>query len=105
MSSRAESLAIPDGVRDGVDERDGGHCRLCGQQCGDRRVHHHVHYGGSDRGMGGRRRHRVEEIVTLCNPCHGLAHANKHKWQPVLDELTRRTGVTGLQLLRWSPQR
>lgn len=109
--ARRETLAIPQGIRDAIDARDQGHCRVCGKYLGDRRAHHHVVYGGDDRGMGGRRVHDVDEIVTVCwqpgdplpgaRPCHELVHGNKRLWQPLLLEVARRPGVTAIQLLRW----
>jgi hypothetical protein len=104
--AKEESLSIPTSVRDAVDERDKGHCRMCGRFLGERRAHHHVIYGGDDRGMGGRRRHVVDEIVTICwlpwdGGCHDRAHSDKHRWQGLLLEAARRPGVTAFQLERW----
>jgi hypothetical protein len=109
--ARRETLAIPQDVRDAVDERDRLHCRVCGKWLGDRRALHHVIYGGDARGMGGRRVHNVDEIVTVCwlpgdpkpgvQPCHERVHSNKHLWQPLLLEVARRRGITALQLRRW----
>lgn len=104
--SAAETLAIPAEVRRVVDERDGLTCRMCGKFLGDRRAHHHVVYGGDARGMGGRRVHNVDEIVTLCwmpgdNDCHDRAHSNKFLWQPLLLRVVKNNGLTALQLRRW----
>lgn len=108
--SKGESLAIPDDVRRAVDERDHQCCRVCGKWLGDRRALHHVIYGGDARGMGGRRVHNVDEIVTVCwlpgdGDCHALVHSNKRLWQPVLLEVARRGGVTARQVLRWQRMR
>lgn len=111
--SRAEreTRAVPAAVRDAVDERDQMHCRVCGKFLGERRAHHHIVYGGDDRGMGGRRVHNPAEIVTICSfpgdpdwgvrPCHDRVHNDKSYWQPLLLECAARPGVTALQLARW----
>ena len=108
--SKGESLAIPDDVRRAVDERDQMSCRVCGKWLGERRALHHIVYGGDARGMGGRRVHNVDQIVTVCwlpgdNDCHALVHSNKWLWQPVLLEVARRGGVTAHQVRRWQTQR
>lgn len=109
--AREESLAIPLNVRQAVDERDEGHCRVCGKFLGERRALHHIVYGGDARGMGGRRVHDPAEIVTVCwlpgdpapgmRPCHDLVHSNKRIWQPLLLSVAARKGVTAVQLQRW----
>ncbi len=102
-----ETLAIPQAVRDEVDERDAGHCRFCGRWLGPRRALHHIEYGG----VGLRRLHAVGNLVSICwlpgdpaprrTPCHQVAHSAKHLWIPYLLTCTQRTGVTALQLRRW----
>lgn len=87
------------------------HCRVCGKFLGDRRAMHHVVYGGDARGMGGRRVHNVNEIVTICwlpgdprwgmRPCHDVVHSNKRRWQPLLLAIVDRPGVTAVQFDRW----
>jgi hypothetical protein len=106
--SATETLAIPASIRNAVDERDGRMCRFCGRYLGNRRVIHHIFYGGDDAGMGGRRNHTLENCITLCGDydggCHSRVHADKKTWQYVLailakyDELT----MTALQYWRWS---
>jgi hypothetical protein len=113
--AEGESLAIPTAVRAAVDERDQLTCRVCGKWLGDRRALHHIVYGGDERGMGGRRVHNVEEIVTVCwlpgdpenglQPCHERVHSDKHMWQPLLLMAARRRGVTAIQLRRWARAR
>jgi hypothetical protein len=110
-----ETTGIPEAVRTAVDERDGKHCRVCGKYLGERRALHHIVYGGDDRGMGGRRIHNVEEILTVCwlpgdpgpglRPCHDTVHASKRRWQPVLLEVARQRGITAIQLERWKRRR
>lgn len=105
MSSREESLAIPRAVRDEVTERDGGLCRLCGRTDV---IAHHIAYGGDAVGMGGRRFHHVDNIVSLGqfydHRCHDVVHAQKLLWQPVLKVVITLPGVTGFQVYRWITQ-
>lgn len=115
MSSREESLAIPQRLREAVYERDLGFCRVCGKCLGERAALHHIHYGGNYTGMGGRRLHTLDNIVTLCwlpgdpvygaTPCHSRVHSNKGLWVPVLETVVQTPGVTGLALLRASAPR
>jgi hypothetical protein len=104
-SAQRESLAIPPSVRAAVDDRDNMVCRVCGKYQGDARALHHIRFGGDDIGMGGRRVHNIDEIVTVCwmygGNCHDRVHANKHEWQELLFEVVRRPGVTAMQLRRW----
>lgn len=101
-----ETLAIPQAVRDAVDERDKGHCRVCGKYLGDERALHHIEFGGAARGMGGRRIHNVDEIVTVCwmwaGNCHDLVHSRKAHYQPVLRQVVKHSGITAMQLIRWA---
>jgi hypothetical protein len=103
--ARQETLAIPQAVRDAVDERDQRHCRVCGKYVGDERALHHIEFGGDQRGMGGRRIHDVDGIVTVCwmwgGNCHDRVHRHKLLYQPILREVVKRPGLTALQLLRW----
>lgn len=107
MSGGDETVAIPQRLRDAVDERDGGFCRLCGKFLGTRRAIHHIFYGGDAQGMGGRRDHRLENLVSLCwlpgdSDCHQRAHSRKSYWQPLLAAVvTRNDHITALQLGRW----
>lgn len=105
-----ETLAIPQAVRDIVDERDGLHCRVCGRYLGGTRALHHIHFGGSRQGMGGRRDHDPSNLVTVCwmygpgkglPPCHDLVHREKNTYMPLLEYVATHPGVTVLQLRRW----
>jgi hypothetical protein len=106
-----ESLAIPAGVRATVDERDNTACRVCGRWLGEARALHHIHYGGSRQGMGGRRDHDPANIVTVCwmygpgngiAPCHDLVHSNKRLYVPLLEQVVAHPGITVMQLRRWA---
>ena len=103
MSSREDSLAIPQAIRLEVLDRDGGLCRLCGRT---NVIAHHIRYGGDAVGMGGRGFHAVENIVSLGqwyeHRCHDVVHGAKALWQPVLLAVIERPGVTGHQLYRWA---
>lgn len=99
-----ETLAIPQAIREQVDERDQRMCRVCGRYQGEARALHHILYGGDSVGIGGRRVHEVDGLVTVCwmfNGCHELVHADKKLWQPLLLTVVQRRGVTALQLRRW----
>lgn len=66
---------------------------------------HHIVFGysrGSGPGVGGARRHLVEEMCLLCGACHRRAHAQKFVWQDLLLEAVKRNGVTAFQLKRWA---
>jgi len=102
MSSREQSLAIPAVIRAEVRERDGDVCRLCGRTDV---IAHHIRYGGDEIGMGGRRFHSVENIVSLGqhydHQCHEKVHANKRLWTPLLIRVIDMPGVTAFALYRW----
>jgi hypothetical protein len=104
--ARKETLAIPAALREAVDERDHRHCRVCGKYLGDERALHHIRYGGSRQGMGGRREHDLTNLITVCwmwgGNCHDLVHSNKSLWLPLLERTVAVPGVTALQLRRWA---
>lgn len=105
MSGRAAMLSIPRAMRAEVDDRDGLRCRVCGQWAGDARQQHHIHYGGDYVGMGGRRLHAVDNIITLDMEHHDMVHRNKGLWVPVLEELVHRPATTGFALRRRAMRR
>lgn len=112
---RSEALDIPASIRTAVWERDLSFCRVCGKFLGEKAGLHHIHYGGDYTGMGGRRQHYLDNIVTVCwlpgdpgygaMPCHQRVHSDKGLWVPVLEQLVAGTGQTGLALLRASAPR
>jgi hypothetical protein len=107
-SGQTETLQIPGHLREAVDERDGGFCRMCGKFLGNRRAVHHIYFGGDVQGMGGRRHHDLDNLVSLCwlpgdNDCHSRAHSRKKHWQPLLLQvITCANNVTAYQLSRWA---
>lgn len=104
-----ETLAIPQSLREAVDERDQLHCRVCGKWLGADRAMHHIRYGGPRQGMGGRREHDLTNLITVCwmwgGNCHDLVHSNKSLWLPLLEQTVAVPGVTAMQLRRWSRRR
>lgn len=106
MSASSETVAIPNYLRRAVDERDGGFCRMCGKFLGQRRAIHHIYFGGDVQGMGGRRNHDIDNLVSLCwlpgdSDCHQRAHGRKGFWQPLLLQVvTCKNNVTAMQLAR-----
>lgn len=105
MSRRDETLAIPRSIRDAVDARDQGYCRVCGKFVGEGRALHHINFSGDERGMGGRRVHEVDGLVTVCwmwaGNCHERVHRDKNVWKELLREVINRPGLTAMQLRRW----
>jgi 5-methylcytosine-specific restriction endonuclease McrA len=85
------SLNIPQSIRDAVYERDGGIC----QGCGYKGVHlHHIVLGG----MGSRRVHAIENLVTLCPLCHEEAHSNKSVQESWVDWSIQRYGCAVIKI-------
>ena len=94
---------IPESVRWRVYERDNRTCRICGVTSAYTYSVHHIVY----RSQGGS--NDEANLILLCgsgsNGCHLLAHSNKSLWEPILRQLVTTTGVTGLQLKRWSERK
>lgn len=107
---RSEALDIPAALRQAAWERDLSFCRVCGKFLGERAGLHHIHYGGDYTGMGGRRLHTLENVVTICwlpgdpgrgaIPCHSRVHAQKGLWVPLLEQVVQTTGLTAFELRR-----
>lgn len=102
---KAETLAIPKWLRDEVQARDQGVCRLCGRHEEYLAIHHIVFGGGAGPGMGGRRIHELDNLLSVGwmyqHDCHSLIHGDKGLWSPLAHEVIKRPGVTMLQLRRW----
>jgi hypothetical protein len=112
VDSQSETLAIPERLRREVAMRDCGFCRMCGKYLGDRTAIHHIFFGGDLQGMGGRRKHELDNLVSLCwlpgdNDCHQRAHSRKGFWQPHLHTAitTQHGNVTAFQLARWEQRK
>lgn len=107
MGSREETAAIPKAVRQAVDDRDGGFCRVCGKHLGERRAIHHIRFGGDAQGMGGRRDHAVTNLLSVCwlpgdNGCHELLHRDKARWMDIALWTAVHPGTTVFQAARWA---
>lgn len=96
-----EDDSVPADVRAEVYERDHGVCRVCGRyiELGYRAVHH-IEY----RSEGGP--NTVENLITIGwlpgHDCHlPVVHANKKLWQPILQVVVLRPGVTAFAVKRW----
>lgn len=104
-----ETLEIPEAIRAAVDARDRLFCRFCGRYEGARRALHHIAYGGDRQGMGGRRRHHLDNLLTVGwlfeADCHSIIHGDKGLWMPYALTAAVTPGVTMLQLRRWSAAR
>ena len=101
MSSYQDSLSIPARMREEVASRDGGHCRVCGRLATQV---HHIIYGGTEVGVGGRRYHHPLNLVCLCTGCHNLVHSDKGRWQGILLALAKDPTLVGFAVLRWLAQ-
>ena len=108
-SGEKETLAIPAAMRAEVDERDQGICRFCGRFVGESRALHHIVYGGDAQGVGGRRHHAPENLLTVGwlfqHDCHTIIHQNKRLWMPLGLVAAKSPGVTMLQLYRWKKRK
>jgi 5-methylcytosine-specific restriction endonuclease McrA len=106
VGSREETREIPKAVREAVDARDGGFCRVCGKYLGERRAIHHIRFGGDAQGMGGKRNHAVDNLLSVCwlpgdNGCHQLLHSNKARWMDVALWTAVHDGMSVFQAARW----
>lgn len=74
MKRQKKKNPMPEGLRDEVLAADGKKCRRCGSR--DSLHVHHVLYLS----QGGK--NLRENLLTLCNGCHGVVHSNKKLYQP-----------------------
>jgi hypothetical protein len=68
MAFEDRGVTIPAGIRAAVEQRDNGHCVVCGNVGVDL---HHLR----KRSQGGQ--HTVTNLATVCRRCHGLLEANR----------------------------
>jgi 5-methylcytosine-specific restriction endonuclease McrA len=61
---------LPKRLAEEVINRDENICQKCGKYGGQL---HHVVFGG----IGRRKIHKLENLITLCQDCHRLAHSSK----------------------------
>lgn len=90
---------IPQKLLDEVRERDGCMCQDCGVYCGETIPHHIV-----PAGIGGKRVHRIENLITLCQCHHEEAHRSRDYRDWTYEWSRRRYGNTIDKLLelKWS---
>jgi 5-methylcytosine-specific restriction endonuclease McrA len=93
---------IPQELLEQVYERDGGMCQDCGVYCGDQIPHHIV-----PAGIGGKRIHRIENLITLCQSHHEQAHRIKdyREWTYVWSRQLYGDVVDKLLADKWSGEK
>ena len=91
---------IPKKLIKAVLERDDGICQYCGRQ--GINIHHIV-----PAGMGRKRIHAIENLITLCLECHSGAHSSKEMREWTYDWSRKRYGNTidKLLVLKWSGEK
>jgi len=91
---------IPKKLIKAVLERDGSICQHCGRQ--GINIHHIV-----PAGMGRKRIHAIENLITLCLECHSGAHSSKEMREWTYDWSRKRYGNTidKLLVLKWSGEK
>src|SRR5690554_4853466 len=91
---------IPKKLIKAVLERDDGICQYCGRQGAN--IHHIV-----PAGIGGKRIHRIENLITLCLDCHREAHSSKDMREWTYEWSRKRYGNTidKLLALKWSNEK
>lgn len=91
---------IPKKIIKAVLERDDSICQYCGRQGAN--IHHIV-----PAGIGGKRRHIKENLITLCLDCHSRAHSSKDMRAWAEDWSRKKYGSTIDKLLelKWSDKK
>ena len=81
-------------------ERDGSICQYCGRQGVN--IHHIV-----PAGIGRKRIHAIENLITLCLECHGEAHSNREFREWTYEWSRKRYGNTidKLLALKWNREK
>ena len=74
------------GLKEKVKMRDSNQCRLCGvlkenisKASGHGLNIHHIDYD--------KKNNKIENLITLCNQCHGKMNYNREVWKPKLYNL------------------
>jgi hypothetical protein len=67
-------------IRKEVINRDNHTCQLCG-----RKTKLHVHHIDSDT-----KNNKPQNLITLCNRCHGRVHGNETFWREILKNLVKK---------------
>jgi 5-methylcytosine-specific restriction endonuclease McrA len=91
---------IPKKIIKAVLERDESICQHCGRQGVN--IHHIV-----PAGMGGKRIHAIENLITLCLDCHSGAHGNREMREFTYEWSRRLYGdvIDKLLELKWSNEK
>lgn len=93
---------IPEELLGEVSERDKCICQYCGVYCGNQIPHHIV-----PAGIGGKRIHRIENLITLCLGCHMEAHSGKdiREWAYQWSRKRYGNAIDKLLALKWSSKK
>jgi 5-methylcytosine-specific restriction endonuclease McrA len=97
---KSNSNPIPQNIILQVMERDNGICQHCGRQGAN--IHHIV-----PAGMGGKRIHAIENLITLCLDCHSGAHSSKEmrEWTYAWSRKRYGNTIDRLLALKWSGEK
>jgi len=91
---------IPKKLIKAVLERDGSICQYCGRQGVN--IHHIV-----PAGIGRKRIHAIENLITLCLGCHSRAHSSKEMREWTYEWSRQRYGnaIDKLLALKWNGEK
>ena len=91
---------IPKKLIKAVLERDGSICQYCGRQGVN--IHHIV-----PAGIGRKRIHAIENLITLCLDCHSVAHSSKEMREWTYEWSRKRYGnaIDKLLALKWNGEK
>jgi 5-methylcytosine-specific restriction endonuclease McrA len=91
---------IPKKIIKAVLERDDSICQYCGRQGAN--IHHIV-----PAGMGSKRIHAIENLITLCLECHSGAHSSKEmrEWTYAWSRNRYGNVIDKLLALKWNREK